>query len=106
MFLLTFVNVREPTSFACLRTINGEICATYREVCQRLKLLDDDNHWDHTLADAVISFIFIKFDYFLLSLFQTVFTLFVVENIFHRLRLATENPDIAICAEIHNEVLI
>lgn len=52
---LLLVNVRGPTSFENLRTVNGELCATYREACQRLNLLEDDSHWDDTLADAVIS---------------------------------------------------
>jgi hypothetical protein len=52
---LLLVNVRGPTSFQFLRTGNGELCATYREACQHLRLLEDDVHWDHTLADAVIS---------------------------------------------------
>ena len=52
---LSLVSDRGPTSFKYLRTINGELCATYREACQRLHLLEDDVHWDHMLADAVIS---------------------------------------------------
>lgn len=31
---LLLVNVRGPTSFENLRTVNGELCATYREACQ------------------------------------------------------------------------
>ena len=47
MFLLAFViNVPGPTSFQFLRNIDGELCSTYREACQRLHLLEDDVHWD------------------------------------------------------------
>lgn len=52
---LLVVNIRGPTSFEFLRMINGELCATYREACQLLHLLEDDVHWDHTLADVFIS---------------------------------------------------
>lgn len=36
---LLLVNIRGPTSFEFIRTINGVLCATYREACQRLHLL-------------------------------------------------------------------
>jgi len=35
-----------------LRTVNGQVCATYREACQNLNLLESDTHWDTSLADA------------------------------------------------------
>ena len=43
---LLLVNVPGPTSFQFLRKIDGELCVTYREACQRLHLLEDDVHWD------------------------------------------------------------
>ncbi|GBP26529.1 hypothetical protein EVAR_86031_1 [Eumeta japonica] len=52
---LLLVNVRGPTSFKQLRTVNGQLCATYREACQLLHLLENDSHWDDTLKDSVIS---------------------------------------------------
>ncbi|XP_076273146.1 uncharacterized protein LOC143204485 [Rhynchophorus ferrugineus] len=52
---LLLVNVRGPTSFQQLRTVDGELCGSYREACQRLQLLENDAHWDQTLNDAVIS---------------------------------------------------
>lgn len=33
---LLLINVRGPTSFQQLRTVNGQLCATYREAGQRL----------------------------------------------------------------------
>lgn len=52
---LLLVNVRGPTSFESLRTVDGVLCTTYRDVCQRMNLLDNDTHWDLTLADAIVS---------------------------------------------------
>ncbi|KAL1516386.1 hypothetical protein ABEB36_000305 [Hypothenemus hampei] len=52
---LLLVNVRGPTSFQHLRTVNGELCSTYKEACQHLQLLENDTHWESTLQDAVIS---------------------------------------------------
>ncbi|KIH53763.1 hypothetical protein ANCDUO_16097, partial [Ancylostoma duodenale] len=44
--------VRGPTSFTDLKTVDGEVCETYREACQRRGLLENDQHWDTTLAKA------------------------------------------------------
>ncbi|UYV73324.1 hypothetical protein LAZ67_10002721 [Cordylochernes scorpioides] len=49
---LLLVNVCGPESFQELRTVNGKVCSTYREACQELYLLENDAHWDTTLADA------------------------------------------------------
>ena len=44
--------VRGPTSFEALRTVNGQICATFREACQIRGLLEDDAHWKSTMIEA------------------------------------------------------
>jgi len=44
--------IRGPTSFEALRTVNGRICATFREACQLSGLLEDDNQWDATMSEA------------------------------------------------------
>lgn len=49
---LLLINVRGPTSFKDLRTVNGQLCATYRQACQELNLLENDAHLDTALADA------------------------------------------------------
>ncbi|GFQ81149.1 ATP-dependent DNA helicase [Trichonephila clavata] len=49
---LLLINVRGPTSFQELKTVNGHVCATFREACQKLNLLENDAHWDISLADA------------------------------------------------------
>ena len=46
---------RGPTSFETLRTIDGEVCDTYREACQRLGLTENDAHWTMALAEATVS---------------------------------------------------
>jgi hypothetical protein len=43
---------RGPRSFAELRTVNGEVCQTFREACQKLGLPEGDQHWDVTLREA------------------------------------------------------
>lgn len=47
--------VVRPTSFAAIRTIDDHVCETFREACQKLGLLEDDQHWDNTLSEAVVS---------------------------------------------------
>ena len=45
--------VTGATTFAELRTVEGYVCETYREACQRRGLLQDDAEWDVALRDAV-----------------------------------------------------
>ncbi|XP_055920291.1 uncharacterized protein LOC129951943 [Eupeodes corollae] len=52
---LLLVHVRGPTSFESLRTVNGIVCPTFRAACQELNLLENDTHWDTTIAEAIIS---------------------------------------------------
>ncbi|XP_063980943.1 uncharacterized protein LOC135164482 [Diachasmimorpha longicaudata] len=52
---LLLVNVPGPTSFKFLRTVNGRVFNTFQDACRELQLLEDDNHWDLTLADAVLT---------------------------------------------------
>lgn len=47
--------VRGPTSFEEIRTIDGVACQTYREACQKLGLLENDQHWDTTMQEAAFS---------------------------------------------------
>ncbi|CAF1919182.1 unnamed protein product [Rotaria magnacalcarata] len=44
--------IRGPTSFEALGTVNGRICATFREACQLIDLLEDDAQWDATITEA------------------------------------------------------
>ncbi|UYV80693.1 hypothetical protein LAZ67_19001416, partial [Cordylochernes scorpioides] len=44
--------VRGPISFSSLKCFNGEECRTFREACQNLGLLEDDQHWDNVLSEA------------------------------------------------------
>ena len=44
--------VRGPTSFDELKRVNGEVCQTFREACNKLGLLEDDAHWMATLEEA------------------------------------------------------
>ena len=51
---LLLTRVRGPTSFQALKTVNGYEKATFREACIVLGLLEDDNHWNNTLENAVL----------------------------------------------------
>ena len=46
--------VKGPTSFASLKTFNGQVCETFMQTCQQYGLLHDDAHWDETLTEAVL----------------------------------------------------
>ncbi|KAL8558667.1 hypothetical protein ACOMHN_037760 [Nucella lapillus] len=44
-FLRLLLNVvKGPKSYDDLKTVNGEVCATFREACQKQGLLEDDQH--------------------------------------------------------------
>lgn len=47
--------IKGPTSYNSLKTVNNEICQTYKEACLKLGLLEDDLQWDMTLAEASVS---------------------------------------------------
>lgn len=47
--------VRGPNSFEARRTVDGVLRRTYREACQKLDLLEHDQHWDKTLQEAALS---------------------------------------------------
>ena len=44
--------VRGPTSYQHLKTVNGQICSTFQEACMHLGLLQSDEHWKKTLDEA------------------------------------------------------
>lgn len=52
---LLLVNVRGPTSIQHSQTVDSELCVHNREACQRFQLLENDDHWDQTLNNSVIS---------------------------------------------------
>ncbi|XP_021714884.1 ATP-dependent DNA helicase PIF1-like [Chenopodium quinoa] len=44
--------IKGPTCFQDIRTVDGIICATYKETCYFLGLLDGDNEWNEVLKEA------------------------------------------------------
>jgi hypothetical protein len=44
--------IRGPTSFQDLKTVDGAICETYREACEKRGLLENDQHWEKTMIEA------------------------------------------------------
>ncbi|XP_074109302.1 uncharacterized protein LOC141534058 [Cotesia typhae] len=47
--------IRGPTSFSALKTVNGVIHPTFQAACRALGLLEDDANWYSTLEEACIS---------------------------------------------------
>ena len=114
---LLLVNVLGPTSFQYLRTVNGILCVTYYDACRELHLLEDDNHWDLTLADAVLSSspnqIRQLFAILLTTCFPSQASVLwdkykesMSDDILHRIRTADQDPNIDFSPEIYNEALI
>ncbi|XP_031127554.1 uncharacterized protein LOC116029648 [Ipomoea triloba] len=51
---LLLMNVRAPTSFDCLRTVNGKITSSFREAAEKLGLLAGDFVVEESLNEAVL----------------------------------------------------
>lgn len=114
---LLLVNVHGPTSFQNLRTVNNNTCTTYREACQLLNLLENDEHWDSTIADASISSaphqIRILFSIIITTCFPSSPTELwekykdcMTEDILHYIRSNTLNYDLSFTIDMYNEALI
>lgn len=114
---LLLVNVRGPKSFQSLRTVDGVVCATYREACQKLNLLESDTHWDQTLADVAVSAhphqIRVLFAIILSTCFPSnppelwiKYQDYLSEDILYRVRQIRANLDMEYTPEIYNEALI
>ncbi|GFY20157.1 uncharacterized protein TNCV_2148501 [Trichonephila clavipes] len=46
--------IQGPTNFLDLKTVDGQEFETFRQVCEKLGLLEDDNHWDATMEEAIL----------------------------------------------------
>lgn len=49
---LLLINVKGPTSFENLRTVNGVVLPTFKAAAAALNLLKDDSVWERTMDDA------------------------------------------------------
>ncbi|GFT76427.1 ATP-dependent DNA helicase [Trichonephila clavipes] len=114
---LLLINIHGPISFQDLRTVNGQLCATYRQACQELNLLENDAHWDTALADASNTArpqqIRTLFAIILTTCFPSnpkdlweKYKDYMSEDILHRLRSTNQNPDIQFTPNVYNEALI
>lgn len=114
---LLIINVRGPTSFENIRTVDGVLCTTYREVCQRMQLLENDSQWDNALGDAILSAhphqIRTLFSIIIATCFPSspidLWTKYkdeMSDDILHQMRVRTTNADLQMNETIHNEPLI
>lgn len=114
---LLLINVRGPTSFQHIRTVNDEIYATFREACNALELLENDQHWHNAIADTIISSP--------PSAIRTLFAIIITtchpadpkslweshknamtEDVLIRVRQVLQNHQLDYTPDMHNEVLI
>jgi len=49
---ILLTHISGATSFNNLKTVNGQICRTFKEACIRLGLLQDDSEWNTCLYEA------------------------------------------------------
>ncbi|XP_029172028.1 uncharacterized protein LOC114941268 [Nylanderia fulva] len=114
---LLLVNVPGPTSFEFLRTVNGQVFNTYQDACRELQLLEDDNHWDLTLADAALTSTPNNIRQLFAIILTTCYpsqahTLWekykncMTEDILHRIRQTDQCQNIDYTPEMYNEALV
>lgn len=114
---LLLVNVRGPTSFESLRTVNGVVLPTFRAACQELNLLENDTHWDTTIAEATVSASPNQIRTLFAIIISTCFPSNphelwnkykddMSEDILHRVRVHSENPHLEMNEEMHNQALV
>ncbi|GFR20599.1 ATP-dependent DNA helicase [Trichonephila clavata] len=114
---LLLINVRGPTSFQELKTVNGHVYATFREACQKLNLLENEAHWDISLADASNTAqpqqIRALFSIILTTCFPAnpkdlwgKYKNNMSEDILHRMRRINDNLNIQFISNLYNEALI
>ena len=109
--------VRAPTSFDSLETVNGHLYPSFRAACQKRGLLEDDQHWDQTLAHEQLT----SSPTTICNLFAIIITscnpsepLYLWEkykdamsdDILHKLRRGLSMPELTFSADICNEALI
>jgi hypothetical protein len=51
---LLLLHVRGATSFEDLRTVEGELCVSFKAAAQKKGLFNDDATWDNTLMEAAV----------------------------------------------------
>lgn len=114
---LLLINVRGPTSYEYLRTVNGVLHATNHLACRAMQLLEDDNHWDMTLADSALTSspnqIRQLFAILLTICFPTNPTELwekykdsMTEDILHRIRITNEDANLQFTPEMYNQTLV
>lgn len=114
---LLLINVRGPTSFESLRTVDGVVCASFRDACQQLRLLENDNHWNQAMDEAIISSsascVRILFAIIITNcqpsnprqMWET-YKDAICEDILHQFRLTTGDMDMQMDDNIYNKALI
>ncbi|XP_054746013.1 uncharacterized protein LOC129250420 [Anastrepha obliqua] len=114
---LLLINVRGPLSFQNIRTVNGQICTTFREACMKLHLLEDDTHWNDTLTDSAASSTPFQIRTLFAIIISTRFPASpgelrnnhknsMTEDILYRIRIATGNHNLDYTSNMYNEELI
>ncbi|XP_037914086.1 uncharacterized protein LOC119653502 [Hermetia illucens] len=99
------------------KQLNGRVFNTYQDACRELQLLEDDNHWDLTLADAALTStpnnIRQLFAIILTTCYpsqaQTLWEKYkncMTEDILHRIRQTNQCQNIDYTPEMYNEALV
>ena len=110
-------HIRGPTSFAMLKTVYSIVQPSCQTACKKLGLIENDEHWKHTLSDAALtqspSHIRELFAILLVfcqpsdpSSLWCEFKEVMCEDILFQKRLHEDNQDLPFSVDVFNEGLI
>ncbi|XP_054719193.1 uncharacterized protein LOC129228538 [Uloborus diversus] len=96
---------------------NGQVFNTYQDACRELQLLEADNHWDLTLADAALTStpnnIRQLFAIILTTCYPTQplalwekYKNYMTEDILHRVKQIKQCPNLEFTPYMYNEALV
>ncbi|XP_076927534.1 uncharacterized protein LOC143591112 [Bidens hawaiensis] len=110
--------VKGPMCFEDIRTVDGEVCATYRDACYKRGLLDDDNEYIEAIEEASQT----TSGYYLRSLFATMLITYslsrpddvwekcrhyLIDGILYKQQNDQKNPDLVLSeTQLKNLVLL
>lgn len=97
--------------------MNNVLCNSYRDACQQLNLIENDEHWDNSLADASLTASPSQIRTLFAIIISTCFPSHPLElwekykdsmtdDILHQARIANVDRELQYTAEMYNQTLI
>ena len=114
---MLLVNIPGPIYFEFLRRVNGRVLKTCQDACRELQLLEEDHHWDLTLANAALTATPNSIRQLFAITLRTChptqsstlwekYKNYVTEDILHRVKQTKQCPNPYFTRKMYNEALV